>query len=168
MLDREPADCPTVALADDAVCNRRLHGFVEVEESERVGYRGSSTADPFGEVLLREPELIDELPIRPRRFEGIEVLALEVLHEGKFELLPIRKLADDRRDPFQARRSGCADPSLAGDELVAVEGLGNQDGLDHTVLADARRKRLHGRVVHPEARLSGIGPDPIERDVDGS
>jgi len=110
MLDREPAECPTVAFADDSVCDRSLHGLVEVEESERVGNRGSGTTDPLGEVLLGKPELIDELPIRPCRFEGIEVLALEVLHEGKFELLPIRKLADDRRDPFQAGRSGCPHP----------------------------------------------------------
>ena len=71
-----------------------------------------------GELLLGEPELVDQLAVGVRRLDRIEVLALEVLDERELELLAVRQLADDRRDPLQpgriAPRAGGARRRRAG------------------------------------------------------
>ena len=77
----------------------------------------------FETSLLAEPELLDQLAVRLRRLERIEILALEVLDEGDLELLAVGELADDRGDAFETGRLGGPEPPLAGDELVAVDRL---------------------------------------------
>ena len=57
--------------------------------------------------------------------------------------------------------SGRADAALAGDELVAVERLGDEDRLEHAVLADAR-----GELLEPPRRsagAAGTGSDGSDR-----
>ena len=55
--------------------------------------------------------------------DRVEVGALEVLDERELELVPVGELADDGRDPLQPGHLRGAHASLAGDELVALEGL---------------------------------------------
>ena len=97
-----------------------------------------ASTDAGRDLVLAEPELLDELAIGVRRLERIEVFALEVLDEREFELLAIGELADDGRDPVEAGGLGRAQPALTGDELVAVDRLGDQDRLEDAVLDDAR------------------------------
>jgi hypothetical protein len=52
---------------------------------------------------VREGEPVDELPIRGGLLDRVEVLALEVLDQGKLELLASRRLPDDRRDARRRR-----------------------------------------------------------------
>ena len=58
-------------------------------------------ADLLGERLLRQPEVIDELPIRVGLLERTEVRPLEVLDERELELMLIGELAHDRRDALE-------------------------------------------------------------------
>ena len=111
----------------------------ELEQPERVGHRRSGPADPRRDLVLAEPELVDQLPVGLGGLERIEVLALEVLDERELELVAIGELADDGRDPLQAGRLGGAEATLAGDELVAIDRLGDEDRLEHAVLGDALR-----------------------------
>ena len=67
-----------------------------------------------------------------------------------------------RSRPDQARGPHAA---LAGDELVAVEGLGDEHRLEHAVLADACRELLEHRVVDPVARLVRVRRDARERHL---
>ena len=88
-----------------------------------------------GDVVLGEPELVDQLAVGVGRLDRVEVRALEVLDERELELVAIGELADDGRDALEAGGLGGAQPALAGDELVAVDGLGDEDRLEHAVLA---------------------------------
>ena len=98
-----------------------------------------------GDLVLAEPELLDELAVGVGRLERIEILALEVLDEGELELIAIGELADDRRDPLEAGRLGRTESALAGDELVAVDGLGDEDRLEDPVVDDALRSATRAR-----------------------
>ena len=128
-----------------------LDGRVEVEQAQRVGDRRARPPDPVGDCSWREPELVDELAVGEGGLDRVEVLALEVLDERELELLAVGELADDRRDPVQAGRDRGPEATLAGDELVAVEGLGHEDRLDDAVLGDARRERARA----PPRRCAG-------------
>ena len=110
-----------MALGEPAVGDRGLDAGRQIEEAERVRDGRACRADAIRDVLLAEPELLDQLAVGFRRLERIEILALEVLDEGELELLAIGELADDRGDAFETGRLGGAQPPLAGDELVAVD-----------------------------------------------
>ena len=127
-----------MALGEVTICNRGLNAGSEIEEPQGVGYRRAGPTDPGRDVLVAEPELIDELAIRIGRLERIQVFALEVLDERQFELLSIGELADDGRDPVEPGGLGRAQPALTGDELVAVDRFSDKDGLEDAVLLDTR------------------------------
>ena len=112
-----------MALGQPAVGDRRLDAGRQVEQAKRVGHRRSGTTDPCRDLVLAEPELVDQLPIGVGRLERIEILALEVLDERELELIAIGELPDDRRDPLEAGCLGGAEAALAGDQLVAVDRL---------------------------------------------
>src|SRR5262249_46799538 len=84
----------------------------------------------------------------------------------ELELVAVSELPDDRRDPLEADDPGGPYASLAGDEGVAVDGLGHEDRLDDAMLADALGKAGQGFVVHPQARLAWVLADAGKRDVD--
>ena len=142
----------------------------EVEQAQRVRDRRARPADALRRSCSWvKPELVDELAIGERLLDRVEVRALEVLDERDLELVAVGELADDGRDPLEAGRDrGRADAALAGDELVAVERLGDEDRLEHAVLADARGELVEARLVDASARLVRVRPDPRERDLDGA
>ena len=74
-----------------------------------------------------------------------------------------RRAGGRARGSARGREAGRAHASLAGDELVAVERLRDEDRLQHAVLADARRELLEHGVVHPAAGLVRVGRDARER-----
>ena len=79
-------------------------------------------ADPPGDLLLGQPELVDRAGGRRAASSmRAEVGALEVLDEGELELVPVGELADDGGDALEAGEPGRPEAALAGDELVAVE-----------------------------------------------
>ena len=82
----------------------------------------------------------------------VEVLALEVLDERELELIAIGELADDGRDAIEAGGLCRAQPPLAGDELVAVDRLGDEDRLEDAVLRDARVQRRQARPASNRLR----------------
>ena len=138
----------------------------EVEQAERVRDGRARLADALGDVLLGEPELVDQLAVGQRLVDRVEVRALQVLDERDLELVAVGELADERRDPLEAGEAGRTHAPLAGDELVAVERLGHEDRLEHAVLADARRELLEHGVVEPVARLVRVRADARERHLD--
>jgi hypothetical protein len=100
--------------------------------------------------------------------DGVEILSLEVLDEGELESLTVVEPADDRGDALETGRRGRSDAPLTGDQLIAVEGLRDEDRLEDAVLADARRQRGHLGVTEATTRLIRVRADARERDVDGS
>jgi len=118
-----------VALGQTPIGDGRLDARCQIEQAKRVRHGGPGSPDPGRDLVLAEPELIDELPIRRGGLERVEILALEVLHERELELAAVRELSDDCRDALETGRLGRPKTALAGDELVAVDGLGDQDRL---------------------------------------
>jgi hypothetical protein len=98
-------------------------------------------------------------------FQRPEIGSLEVFDKGHLELLPIGELANDCRDPFEARHLTRSEPTLTGDELVAIDRFGHEDRLEDPVLADARRQRLELGGIHPLSRLAGVRSDARKRDL---
>jgi hypothetical protein len=138
---------------------------VEVQQAKRVRDGRTRLADAFGDTFLRQPELVDELAIGKRLVDRIEIRALDVLDERHLELVPVRELADERGDPLEAREARGTNAALAGDELVPVEGLGDEHGLQDAMFADARRQLLEPGVVHVTTRLVRVGHEPGKRHV---
>jgi hypothetical protein len=150
---------------DRAVGNRRLDAFIEVEEAQGVGDGGAGAPDPDSDVLLRHRELNGQGTERVGLLHGAEILALKILDQRDLELLAISKLPHDRGDPLKTGELARPEPTLSGDELVAVERLGHEDRLQDAVLADARRKVFQIGIVDALARLSRIRAHPIDRDL---
>ena len=122
--------------------------------------------DARRDVLGPQAELVDE-PAEPvRGLDRVEVLALQVLDERDLELVDGIELADDRRDALEAGHARGAPAALAGDELVALDGLRDEDRLQDAMLADARGQALELGLVEAHPRLVRVGPDAIERQLD--
>jgi hypothetical protein len=167
-LGGESAKGTAVALGQSTIGDGRLDARSQVEESKRVGHGRASTADPIGDIVLAEAELVDQLPVCLGRLEGIEIFALQVLDKGELELVAVGELPDDGRDAFEAGRMGGPEPALAGDELVAVNGFRDQDRLQDTVLGDARRERGQTVLIEAFAGLMRVRADARDRDLDGT
>ena len=126
----------------------------ELEQAQRVGDGRAGAPDAGRDVVLAEPELVDQLAVGVGRLDRVEVLALQVLDERELELVAIDELADDGRDAIEAGRLGRPEAALAGDELVAVDRLGDEDRLEDAVLGDARAER---RQVRPGRSACAAG-----------
>ena len=91
LVGGQTADRTRVAARQRSVDDVLLDRFVKVEQAERVRDRRSSPTDSRGDVLLGQPELVDQLPEGERLFDRVQVFALEVLDEGELELVAIRR-----------------------------------------------------------------------------
>src|SRR5262249_55224427 len=58
-----------------------------------------------------------------------------------------------------------APPTFTGDELVAVTGGPDEDGLEDSHLTDRVGQRAEGLLVEVVARLIRVGPDGGDRDL---
>jgi hypothetical protein len=138
---------------------------MEVKQTKRVRDGRARLADAFGDTFLGQTEFVDQLAIRKRLIDRIEIRSLDVLDERDLELVPVSQLPDERRDPLEAREARGPHAALSGDELIAVEGLGDEHRLQDAVLADARGQLLKAGVVHVPPRLVRVGGDPREGHV---
>ena len=100
-----------------------------------------------------------------RFLERIEIGALDVLDDGQLELVAVGELPDHRRDALQTGRAGRADPALAGDQDVTVEGLRHDHRLQDPVLAHAGGQRRQLLLVHVATWLIRIRGDPSQRHI---
>ncbi len=154
-----------MAFGDLAARDGGLHRRIEVEETQGVRHGRPRSPDPGRDGLVAVAELVDELSVRQRGLDRVEILSLEVLDERELELLVVGELSDDRGDPVQAGRDGRPESALTGDQLIAVEHLRHEDRLHDAVLGDARRERGERRLVHVVTRLIRVRPDPVGRDL---
>ena len=102
-----------------SVANESLDVIGEGEQSERVCNGRTILADGLGDLLVRQAEFVDQLPITFSLFYRIEVLALKVLDERQTQQLFVGNVPNDgwyRRPSESARRTKTP---LAGDEFEA-------------------------------------------------
>ena len=164
VLDRQATERAAVAFGQAAVGDRGLDASARGRGGGACSRRSIGRDRPGSAIcILGEPELVDELAVCLGRLERIEVLALQVLDERELELVAVGELPDDGRDALQAGELGGPEPALAGDELVAVDGLGDEDRLEDAVLRDAAGERGELLRVEALARLMRVRPDARDR-----
>jgi hypothetical protein len=91
-----------MTLAEFAAGQRLTDGRRELEQAERVADARATLPDPVGHLFVRQPEIFDELAVAFGRFEWIEVLALEVLHQRQLEAFALVGQPDNDRDRLPA------------------------------------------------------------------
>src|SRR5438874_11598648 len=140
-----------------------LHRVGEAEQPQRVGDRRPALPDPLGELVLREPVLVEQLAVGLGLLERGEVLALHVLDQGELEAVLGAGLAHDDREPLEAGAHRRAQPALAGDQLVAPRDAAHDQRLEEPVAADRVGELAERLVVEVPARLLGVGHDLVDR-----
>ena len=149
-----------------AILERFLHGFGEAEEAQGVGDGRALLAHAQGHGLLGEAALVDQPLETQGSLDGVEVLALDVFHDGQLEHGHVVGLADVGRDLGQAGHAGGAVAPFAADDLVAGRsGLPQRERLDDAQGADRVGEFGQRFGIEAFARLVGVGDDLVERDA---
>ena len=93
-------------------------------------------------------------------FDGVEVLPLDVLDEGHGVEIFVVDLADVGGQGPEVGTLGRAPAAFAADDdIFAVVGLLDRDGLDDAQLADRIGQFVERLLVELRARLRGVGDD---------
>src|SRR3954453_21800020 len=89
------------------------NGVREIEQADQVGDRGAAAADPPGELLLRDAEVVDQRGAGSRLLDRIEVLPDHVLDQRGLEALVLGGGPDDRGHAVDAGLLGGPPAALA-------------------------------------------------------
>ena len=129
----------------------------QFQQAQSVGHHGAALADFGRDFLLRELELLDELGVTLGFFDGIEVLALEVLDERQFQHGAVVGLAEDDRHLGQAEQLGRPPAAFARNQLQPVVAFAHDKRLHNALFLDRVgqfAKGFGGKIL---ARLKGQG-----------
>jgi hypothetical protein len=140
-----------------ALGEEELDGLRQAQEANEIGNAGAILASAVCDFLVGEAEVVGEAFEGLRGFDGVEVLALDVLDEGELQELIVGEVLDDHRDLSEAGYSGSAESALAGDELESVAMMADNERLDDAVGADGLGKLVNPSLVELRAGLEGIG-----------
>ena len=88
----------SVSHADVAVAESDLNLGREFQQAQEVGDGGAALADLSAQLFLGEAALINETLVRDGHFDGVEVLAVDVLDEGELKHLFVVGDTDECRD----------------------------------------------------------------------
>jgi hypothetical protein len=115
---------------------------------------------------VRQAELFDQLLICTGLVERVEILPVQIFHEGLFEAHGIVGLVHKGRNRLKSGTSRSPASTLTGDELELLRAdLPHKNGLEN---AD-RFNRINesGQPLFPElvAWLERVRPDTGERDL---
>lgn len=138
----------------------------EIQQPDRVGDLGPAAADPPSEFLVRGPELLQQLLVRGRLFQRVQVRPVDVLQQRVPQHRIVAGVPDDRRDDLPADRLRRAPPPLAHDELVliAVEAP-YDDRLEKADLLDRGLQLLQCLLVEDLPGLLRVGHDRADGDL---
>ncbi len=169
---------------------RRFLGILDLHQLVRVrqgvfAHRHQVTdllrAHQRAEAVLQVPlvlaELLGKLPdavavvldhpvVDRRLLQRREVLALQVLDDRDLQRDVVVELLDERRDGRQPGHPRRPPATLAGHQLELVRpARPDEDGLEDAVFTDRGGQLLEGGHLELEARILGVGLDPVDRDV---
>src|SRR5262249_47928424 len=117
------------------------------------------------DLLVRQVEVLDELLVRGRFLQCVEVGAMHVLDQCMLERGGVVGGADEGRDRLQTGAPRGPPSTLASDQLVAVVGRTHQYRLQDADLADRVCQRAELLLAEVLARLVPIGPDRRDRQL---
>ncbi len=126
--------CGQPALSDESLDGRR-----QLKEAQGVRDRDSAPADAVRELVVREPEVLDQLLVGTCLFERAQVLAVEVLDERLLDGAELVGVADEGGDGREPGSLGRPPAALPRDQLVGAVAAGsNEHRLDDADLAHRR------------------------------
>ena len=154
-----------VPCADQLLADQALHSRRKLEEAEQVRHCGTTPTDTLGDLILGVGEVFDQLLVRGGFFQGVQVLAMEVLHQRLFQQCLIVSGADHHRNRPQTRPLGGAEAPFARDQLVPVVERPHQNRLQHPQLLDRIRQPLEGLFVERTPGLVRVRSDQLNRNL---
>src|SRR5207248_11174940 len=136
----------------------------KVQEPERIRDRHPALPDALGYLFMGKSKAVDQLPIRRRLLDSIQVGSLDVLDQRKLKHARIRAVANHGRNRRQAGLSRGTDATLTRDQLVSAIRAGpHHDRLNHTMLDDRRGELCKLLIVESSPGLMWIARDPTDR-----
>ena len=141
----------------------------ELQQTQVIGNGGTALAHTFGHTLLRHAALLQQMFVGKGYLDGVQVFALDVLHQCQFHHALVLDGADVGRNGRQAGQLAGTPATFTGNDLEAVLiGLAERDGLDKSKLTYAVCQLLQSHRVEFAARLVGIGFNLVQGNlVDG-
>src|ERR1700683_3797142 len=110
-------------------------------------------------------EFVGEPLERACLFDGIEILALEVLNQRHLQRHLIANIPNNGRHPIKLAPLRGSPPAFAGDQLVAVSDSSNDEGLNNAAGADRARKLVQGFFAEACSWLERARIDQIDVDL---
>ena len=124
---------------------------------------GAAAPGARRDLLVGEPEVLDELLVGAGLLERVQLLALEVLDQRLLERGVVVGLAHERGDRLEPDPPCGAPSALPRDELEAVAGRAHEHRLEQPDLADRVGERAEGLLVELVARLVRVRLDRGDR-----
>ena len=97
-----------------------LGALGKVEQTERVGHRGTTFGHHLRDLRLRHIAAFHEATISIRFLDGVQIRALDVLDERELERVVVVSFFDADGNLFEARHLACLPTTLASDNLIRV------------------------------------------------
>ncbi len=138
----------------------------QVEEPDEVGDRGAVLPDGAGDLCRLHPELRAKRRVPLRLLDGIELLALKVLHQGEHEERVVVGIPHHHRDLAPAEPRDGPQPALAGHQLEAIGGARrrpNDERLKESVLSDRLAELVQLGLREHAPRLQRVRHDGRDR-----
>ena len=137
-----------------------LYGGRQVQQAEGIGDVRAGTAYLARQLLVRRPEIIEQLLVRGGLFQRIELLAVQVLDQSVAQQVGVGGLTDDGRDHGQAGSLAGPPAPLTHDQLiVARHHHADHDRLKKAYFPDGGCKLVQRLLVKGTPRLTRIGGD---------
>ncbi len=145
--------------------NQERHRGGKFQQPDGVGNGAPVLPQPRGHLFLRVTGFLDQVLVRLRLLDRVELLALNVFHQRQFEQPLVGHLPDHRRNLQQARPLGGRKAALPGDQLeIPAEGA-DEHRLQNPVFADRGRQLFEALLVEEEPGLVRIRGDPVDVDL---
>ena len=127
---------------------------------------GAAAAQPPRQLLLAEPQILDQRRAGARLVDRVEVLARHVLDQRRLQALRLALVADDRGHRLQAGLPRRPPAALAGDQLVAtVAQRADDQRLDDARVGQRRGQRLDRVGAEARSRLARVATDRLHRQL---
>ena len=124
----------------------------QFQQAQRVGNMRAALADDLGHLVLAIGELLDQLLVTQRLFQGIEIGALDILDDRKFQSLAVVDIASEQLVDV--------DPVQAGTQAIALQGTFPKYKMN--LLRDQRRLYLSASgTFFDEGGLEAVDVDAL-------
>src|SRR3989441_7901007 len=154
-----------VSRADHSRGDRGLYGGASTEQAEGLGDGNAMLAETVRDVLVGEPELLDQPAQSARLFHRVEVGALQVFDETEHQLPIVAGVAAHHRGHrLETGEPRGTPPALAGDQLISVGQWPDEQRLEDAVQANRLRQLAERLRGGPRTHLLARRAYLVDRD----